>query len=131
MKIYLIDNENDAKQIRQLLKLNAECAKLHWSKTIKNLPIEVLSSLETIETFVEKKVYEVCSAKTLAIPLNEDEEMEIMTLLRKMPELRPTLGVGVIMAGDESKALLNLLKNKEISEKLITAIASEKNVILF
>lgn len=32
MKIYLINNENEAKQISQLLKLNAECAKLHWSK---------------------------------------------------------------------------------------------------
>lgn len=131
MNIYLISSENDAKQISQLLKLNAECAKLHWSKAIKDIPADIISSLETIETFVEEKVYEVCTEKTLANSLSEDEEMAIMTLLRKMPELRSTLGVGVIMAGDEAKTLLKILKNKEISEKLITAIASEKNVILF
>ena len=126
MNIYLISHENDAKQIRQLLKLNAECAKLHWSNSIKDIP-----SLETIEAFVEEKVYEVCTLKTLANSLSEYEEMEMIALLRKMPELRSTLGVGVIMAGDEAKALLKFLENKEISEKLITAIASEKNVILF
>lgn len=131
MNIYLINRENDAKQIRQLLKLNAECARIHWSKTIKNLPTEVLSALEIIETFVEKKVYEVCSAETFANSLNEEEEMEMMELLRKMPKLRSTLGLGVIMAGDESKELLTILKNKRISEKLIAAIASEKNVVLF
>ena len=131
MNIYLISHENDAKQIRQLLKLNAECAKLHWSNSIKDIPPDIISSLETIEAFVEEKVYEVCTLKTIANSLSEYEEMEMIALLRKMPELRSTLGVGVIMAGDEAKALLKFLENKEISEKLITAIASEKNVILF
>ena len=48
MKIYLINNENEAKQIGQLLKLNAECAKLHWSKTMPDIPANVISSLEII-----------------------------------------------------------------------------------
>ena len=52
--------------------------------------------------------------------LCEDEEMSIMELLRKTPELRLTLGVGVVMAGEEAKALLKILENKEISEKLIS-----------
>ena len=77
MKIYLIDNENDAKQIGQLMKLNAECAKLHWSKTIKNLPSEVLSSLETLESYIEEKVYEICTEKVLVGSLSEDEESSV------------------------------------------------------
>ena len=56
MKIYLINNENEAKQIGQLLKLNAECAKLHWSKTMPDIPANVISSLEIIESFAEEKV---------------------------------------------------------------------------
>ena len=55
MNIYLISEEKEAKQVAQLLKLNSECAKLHWSKTIE-LPAKILSSLETIESFVDISV---------------------------------------------------------------------------
>ena len=131
MKVYLIDNENDAKQISQLMRLNAECAKLHWSKTIKNLPTEVMSSLETLESYVEEKVYEVCTEKVLVGSLNEDEESAVMSLMRKVPELRASLGVGVVMAGAEAKKVSELLEGKSVSGTLLTAIASGKNVILF
>ena len=131
MKVYLIDNENDAKQISQLMRLNAECAKLHWSKTIKNLPAEVMSSLETLESYVEEKVYEVCTEKVLVGSLNEDEESAVMSLMRKVPELRASLGVGVVMAGAEAKKVSELLEGKSVSGTLLTAIASGKNVILF
>ena len=131
MKVYLIDNENDAKQISQLMRLNAECAKLHWSKTIKNLPAEVMSSLEALESYVEEKVYEVCTEKVLVGSLNEDEESAVMSLMRKVPELRASLGVGVVMAGAEAKKVSELLEGKSVSGTLLTAIASGKNVILF
>lgn len=131
MKIYLISSENDAKQIGQLLKLNSECAKLHWSKTIRDLPTDVISSLETLETFVEENVYEVCTEKTLVSSLSEDEEMAIMTLLRKTPELRATLGVGVVIAGEEANKVLNIIKEENVSKALVDALASGKNVILF
>lgn len=131
MKIYLIDNENDAKQISQLMKLNAECAKLHWSKTIKYLPAEVLSSLETLESYIEEKVYEICTEKMLVGSLSEDEESAVMSLMRKVPELRATLGIGVIMAGAEAKSVSALLEGKAIPKSLLSAITSGKNVILF
>lgn len=131
MKIYLIDNENDAKQICQLMKLNAECAKLHWSKTIKNIPAEVLSSLETLESYIEDKVYEICTEKALVGSLSEDEESSIMSLMREAPELRATLGVGVVMAGAEAKCTSALLEGKSVPRSLLSAIASGKNVVLF
>ena len=131
MKIYLISDECDAVQIRQLLKLNADCAKLHWSKTIKDIPTDVISSLEIIERFVEEKVYEVCTEKTLAGSLSDDEEMTIIAFLRKTPELRSTLGVGVVMAGEEAKRVSALLEGKTTSETLLSAINSGKNVVLF
>lgn len=131
MKIYLIDNENDAKQIGQLMKLNAECAKLHWSKTIKNPPAEVLSSLETLESYIEEKVYEICTEKVFVGSLSEDEESSVMSLMRKVPELRATLGIGVVMAGAEAKSVSALLEGKAIPKSLLSAITSGKNVILF
>lgn len=131
MKIYLISNENDAKIISQLLKLNSECAKLHWSKNIKDLSTEVIGALETIEGFVEEKVYEICTEKALASSLSEDDESTLMALLRKNPELRATLGVGIVMAGDEAKNVSNLLEGKTYSKELFSAINSGKNVVLF
>lgn len=131
MKIYLIDNENDAKRIRQLLKLNSECAKLHWSRTIKELSADVLAALETLEGFAEKKVYEVCNEKTLAGSLSEYEESALMVLLRKVPELRATLGEGVVIAGNEAKRAYMLLNGKTTSKTLLDAINSGKNVVLF
>lgn len=131
MKIYLISNENEAKQISQLLKLNSECAKLHWPKTIKELPMDVISSLETLESFIEDKVYEVCTEKNCESSLTEDEESAIMALLRKNPKLRETLGVGVVMAGAEAEKVTKLLEGKVISKALLTAINSGKNVVLF
>ena len=130
MNIYLISEEKEAKQVAQLLKLNSECAKLHWSKTIE-LPAKILSSLETIESFVEEKVYEICTEKNIVGSLNEDEEETIMTLIRKTPELRATLGEGVLMAGTEAKCVAKFLKGKSVSEALIVALYSGKNVVLF
>lgn len=131
MKIYLINNENEAKQIGQLLKLNAECAKLHWSKTMPDIPANVISSLEIIESFAEEKVYSICNENTCVGSLTEDEESEMMALLRESPELRATLGIGVVMAGAESQKAAALLAGKDISKELLIAINSGKNVVLF
>ena len=131
MKIYLISNENDAKQISQLIKMNSESAKLNRSKTITVLSTEVIAALETLEGFVEEKVYAVCTEKTVASSLSEDEESALMELLRKNPELRETLGVGVVMAGEEATNVSNLLEGKTSSKALLSAINSGKNVVLF
>ena len=131
MKIYAINNANEAKQISQLLKLNAECAKLHWSTTIKGLPKEVVSSLETLEAFVEAKINEVCTSKNLMGTLTDKEESEFITMLRKNPELKATLGLGVVMAGKEAETVVSVLDGKQIPAALASALQSGKNVIIF
>ena len=131
MKIFLINNVNEAMQIKQLLKLNSECAKLHWSKTITDIPTNVISSLETLESFVEERVYEVCTEKTCVNSLTEDEEKAVISLLRKNSELRETLGVGVVMAGEEADRVNKLLEGKNVPKALHVAINSGRNVVLF
>lgn len=131
MKIYLIDKDDVTKQLCQLLKLNAECAKLHWSRSITDIPSEVMTSLETIESFVEDKVYVFCNDKNCVGTLSEAEEDEIMSLLRRKPELRETIGTGIISAGKEAKSVSMALSNEAVSKKLMDAIASGKNVVLF
>ena len=46
MKIYGIEDEATAIQLAQLMKLNSECVKLQWSRTIKNIPQTVKNALE-------------------------------------------------------------------------------------
>ena len=90
-----------------------------------------IKALETIEEFVEDKVYEICTEKTLVSSLSEDEESTLMALIRKNPELRATLGVGVVMAGVEAENVFNLLKGNIDSKELLSAINSGKNIVVF
>lgn len=131
MEIYLIDNANKAMQIRHLLKLNAECARLHWSKTVTDIPSDVISSLGIIESFIENRVYEICTNKISAITLTEDEEALILSLIKENSELKATLGTGVVLAGEEADALAKALKEKGLSEKIVKTVTSGEHVVFF
>lgn len=131
MKIYLINNDIQAKQISQLLRLNAECVKFQWSTIIKDIPNNVRESLECIEMYIEEKIYEVCTENNLVGCLTEEEENELFALIRKKQELKFTLGTGIVIAGEEANKVSELLKSEKISQNIINAINSGKSVVLF
>ncbi|WP_310603226.1 hypothetical protein [Anaerosporobacter sp.] len=131
MKIYLLENEEIAKQLCQLLKLNAECAKLHWSCSIKDISNEVINSLTNIETFVENKVFEVCTSENLFSELTKQEEEDLMCTIKEKPELRKIVGTGVILHGKQAEEVNGMLKNNKRVDKLIKAIDSKKNIVIF
>lgn len=130
MKIYLINDEPTAAQLAQLLKLNSECVKLHWSRTIKNIPSDVSKALETIESFVETRVLDSCS-NALFGELNDDEEALLMDVIRKNSELRTTLGLGVVLAGKQADEVRKNINGMKVPELIIDAIDSGKNIIIF
>lgn len=130
MNVYLIRENHTAIQVRNLLRLNAECARLHWSKTIE-VPEDIVSAAETLEAFVEEKVYKVCTEKTLVSALSEEAEAGIMRLIRKHPELKETIGTGVVMAGAEAENAANILAGTSAPEALVDALHSGMNVVLF
>lgn len=131
MKIYLINNDIQAKQISQLLRLNAECVKFQWSTIIKDIPNNVRESLECIEMYIEEKIYEVCTENNLVGRLTEEEENELFALIRKKQELKYTLGTGIVVAGEEANKVSELLKSEKVSQNIIDAINSGKSVVLF
>ena len=131
MKIYLINNDIQAKQISQLLRLNAECVKFQWSTIIKDIPNNVRESLECIEMYIEEKIYEVCTENNLVGRLTEEEENELFALIRKKQELKYTLGTGIVIAGEEVNKVSELLKSEKVSQNIIDAINSGKSVVLF
>ena len=131
MKIYVINNEIQTKQVSQLLRLNSECAKLQWSTLIEDIPNNVIKSLEILETFIEERIYEVCNENKLVGSLTEEEEEELLTLIRKKYELKLTLGTGVVISGEEADKVAELLEGEKVSQDLLNAIKSGENVVLF
>lgn len=131
MKIYVINNEIQTKQVSQLLRLNSECAKLQWSTLIEDIPNNVIKSLEILETFIEERIYEVCNENKLVGSLTEEEEEELLTLIRKKYELKLTLGTGVVISGEEADKVAELLEGEKVSQDLLKAIKSGENVVLF
>lgn len=131
MKIYVINNEIQTKQVSQLLRLNSECAKLQWSTLIEDIPNNVIKSLEILELFIEERIYEVCNENKLVGSLTEEEEEELLTLIRKKYELKLTLGTGVVISGEEADKVAELLEGEKVSQDLLKAIKSGENVVLF
>lgn len=128
MNIYIIKDESQAQDILQLLKLNSECAKLHWSRRI-SVSSDVINALSTVEMFVETKIKDICGNPINT--LSEAEEDAMLDLIRKHPNLRETLGVGVIMRGKQSKNLLSVIKSGDGFDKLIDACNSDSNIVVF
>lgn len=128
MKIYITDNKSEAEQFRQLFRLNSECAGLHWSTTITDVPVQVMDALETIELFVESRVQEKCE---FFDELNESEEKKIIGLIREQPALRKNLGTGVVTDGAQAEEVRNLIDSCDGKAKMIKALETGKNVILF
>ena len=131
MKIYVINNEIQTKQVSQLLRLNSECAKLQWSTLIEDIPNNVIKSLEILELFIEERIYEVCNENKLVGSLTEEEEEELLTLIRKKYELKLSLGTGVVISGEEADKVAELLEGEKVSQDLLKAIKSGENVVLF
>ena len=131
MKIYVINNEIQTKQVSQLLRLNSECAKLQWSTLIEDIPNNVIKSLEILELFIEERIYEICNENKLVGSLTEEEEEELLMLIRKKYELKLTLGTGVVISGEEADKVAELLEGEKVSQDLLKAIKSGENVVLF
>lgn len=128
MNIYTVRDDRTAKDILQLIKLNAECARVHWSRTINNVPANVMNALETIEDYVENKVAELCDAKVCE--LTQAEEDEIIQFIKRNQDLKPSLGAGVIMR-NQAAELMRLMEKEDGLDKIMAAIDGVENVVFF
>lgn len=129
MKIYTIKDEKSATDIRLLLKVNAECARLHWSRSIKDIPSNVTSALETIETYVELKVVGLCGKERNE--LTEDEESSFLSIIKQNNKLKEILGTGVVLKGNQADEVRSIIKTEKGMHKILEAIESGENVIIF
>lgn len=128
MNIYGVRDTSSAQDVLQLLKLNSECAKLHWSRKI-SVPSNITDALSVIEMFVETKIKEICG-NPINI-LSDSEEDAILNLIKRYPNLRATLGTGVIMRGSQADEIISVIKSQGKYDKLLSAIESGLNIVVF
>ena len=131
MKLFRVADTETALQLRQLIQLNGECVRLRWSRAIRDLPVEVKEALETVEAYIEKKVYSYCDADNLIGELQPEDEETLLQLMRKEPKLKATLGSGVVLAGKEAAEMHRLLAVKSAPGLVVNAVQSGENTILF
>ena len=129
MKIYTIKDDKSATDILLLLKLNTECARLHWSRSIKDVPSNVMSALETIEGYVEQKVMSICGAERSE--LTEDEESAFLSVIKNNRVLKETIGTGVVLKGKQATEVKEIIKTEKGLIKIEDAIESGENVVIF
>lgn len=99
-----------AKALSQLFALNAECVRLHWSSAVGELPPEVLNALEIIEAFVENVVKSRCENQIGEL---SDEEMSaVISLMKQYPELKKSLGLGIVYPGEQAQNVAEKLKGE-------------------
>lgn len=130
MKLYLVDDTDSALACAQLIRLEAECAKLQWSRTIPDVPEDVTKALTTIQEYAESKTIALCGNNSFFAELDEETEDHLLSLLKKSDVLKRIVGSSVIMAGNQSKVVLKEIKGDKKLEILTDAISSGKSVIL-
>lgn len=128
MNIYLTDDRQNAENMAQLLKLNSECVKLQWSKTIADIPVRVTEALNTVEEYIDQAV---ANCTEFFAEMTDEEENEMISIIKKYPDLRKTLGTGVIFQGEQQKELQSIAENEDALRKIKAALATGKNVIIF
>jgi hypothetical protein len=129
LKIYTINDDKEAKNILQLLNLNAECARVHWSRSINNIPTDVMEALETIEEYVESKVAELCGSPISE--LTEEEENKMFQLVRNNSTIKNTLGTGVVLRGSQAEEVAKIIRTEKGLDKIQNAIDRGENIVLF
>jgi len=129
MNIYLVDNKETCSIIAQLIRLNLECSALHWSINSEELPDNVIDALKTIEDYVRKKIDDICDEKIAE--LSDKEQNYIISVMKHDPILNEIIGSCIITGGDEAEKVLKIIKKDIHLDKLKSALASGKNIVIF
>ena len=130
MKVYSIKDESVAKQLAQLISLNAECIKLHWSRTITDVPNNVMNALEIIEDYVENVIENKCMGSLIG-ELSQTDEDKMISIIKKNPELRNSIGLGVVYAGTQAKQVNDIAKQTGMPKIICDALELKGNTIIF
>lgn len=130
MKLYVLDSADTAQVCRLLIRLNNDCASLQWSRTIGDIPNNVLDGFETVQSYAESKLSDFCAQGKLLRELTEDEETLWHNWSKSAETLRRSMGSGVVLAGKEAQTVREALGNISEATFILEALGSGQNLVL-
>ena len=130
MKLYTLKSTDDALACRQLIRLSNDCASLQWSRTIRDIPDEVLEALETIQSYTETRLGDFCAEGKLIRELSDSEEALWHQCSKHSGTLRRLLGSGVVLAGDEAQTVRETLAEIPKTHFIVEALDSAQSLVL-
>lgn len=64
-----------------------------------------MEALETVQDFSSRRMDEICSSAVKKAELTEDQEQLLFSAFKKSEDLKKIMGSGVVLAGEEAKAV--------------------------
>lgn len=64
-----------------------------------------MEALETVQDFSGRKLEEICSSAVKETELTEEQEQILLSAFKKSEDLKKIAGSGVVLAGEEAKAV--------------------------
>lgn len=130
MKLYTLKSADAAQACRQLIRLSNDCASLSWSRTIRDIPDDVLGALETVQSYAETQLEVLCAEGKLVRELSEDEETLWHQCARRSETLRRFLGSCVVLSGGEAQAVRSALAGVPEARFIVEALDSAQSLVL-
>lgn len=130
MKLYALTSPEAARECRSLIRLSNDCASLRWSRTLQELPDNVLEALEIIQCYAEAQLREFCAQGRLVRSLSEDEEILWHQCAKRSEALRQILGSCVILSGKESQLVQEDLVGTQKARFITEELSGGKSLVL-
>lgn len=124
MKIYLVENKNTALLVRELIALNISCASLEWSTKLE-VPKNIIEAAQTVAKYAEITILKFCEE------YSELNDNQIDKLISSDSKIKTIISTGVILNGEEATELKKLINSDNDFNKLVEAIDTGKNVVIF
>lgn len=124
MKIYLVENKATALLVRELIALNTSCVSLEWSTRLE-VPINVIEAAQSVAEYAEITISKLCEEYA---ELSDSQTDKLISMDSKVKAI---IATGVIINGEETTKLKHLIGSDNDFNKLVEAIDTEKNVVLF
>ena len=112
MTVYTTNNKQLAAECKLLFSLNANCIQLRWSNNHDILSKSIIDSLIELEEFSNIILDQKTTLLKEIISFDENEENDMLCIIKSSPLLRLSIGSGVVFAGEMSNMVFTELEEK-------------------
>ncbi len=131
IKIYLCDDEKQAKLLRKLMRIQTSCMLVKNDYRLPNVEKDIRASADIVYKYCNKSISaELKKCKSFA-SMKEADVDKMNSLCDQSPVLQNALGSCCVIAGEEATIVLSELKKYDMLRDLQKALETGKNLILW